>query len=282
VLIPRECTADAVLALVSRLAAASTRGEGEEEEEVRVLDLCAGSGVAGLLAAYALPLAAGASSSSPSLARRRVSVAAVDISPRALLLARVNRRAALAQLAAAAASHPNHAVARAAAALEKMSFVQADVFAADAPARVAAATGGGGGVWDVILCNPPYISPRAFAETTDESVREHEPRAALVPPAAAGLDDEARGDRFYPRVLELADAFRARVVLFEVADGAQAARVAGMARKLGWGVEIWRDDPRPEVGTGTARDGVKVIGEGEERSVVCYRNEGRAWLSGGL
>ena len=286
-LIPRECTADAVGALAARLARRPRRGprrrrrrrgEAGAGRELRVLDVCAGSGVAGLLAAYALALPASPSSSVPALVRGGLAVAAVDVSPRALLLARVNRRAVLAQLAAEGRGGGD--VARAA--LERMAFARADVLAPDAPARVAATTGRRG-AWDVVVCNPPYISPRAFRAATAASVREHEPRAALVPPAAPGLDDVARGDRFYPRVLELADAFRARVVLFEVADLEQAERVGEMARGRGWeGVEIWRDDPRGEAGQGVTKAGIRIIGRGEGRSVLCYREEACVWLSSGL
>jgi methylase of polypeptide subunit release factors len=289
VLIPRECTADAVGLLMARLARASEwdgRGEGGRRgRALRVLDLCAGSGVAALLAAYALPPLAAPPAATPALGRGGgLAVAAVDVDPRALLLARVNRRAVLAQLAASRERRCGGGAARAA--LEGMAFVRADVFAADAPARVAAGTGHAG-PWDAIVCNPPYISPRAFHATTAASVREYEPHSALVPPAAPGLDDVAQGDRFYPRVLQLADAFRTSVVLFEVADMAQAERVGGMARQLRWsGVEIWRDDPRERSGAEVYRDvtktGIRVIGQGEGRSVLCYRNKARSWLSSGL
>jgi hypothetical protein len=192
-------------------------------------------------------------------------------------------------------------------------------------------TNPGNGNWDILISNPPYISPSAFNHTTTRSVKKYEPRLALVPPpiqspTTASLhpkslttqhfnphslnpdQDQDQGDLFYPHLLTIATTISAKVILFEVADLEQAKRVAEMARRQGsWdGVEIWRDDP---VGysdeDGNRRDdgedfgegdgegerelmmmktetetesGIKLLGRGNGRTVVAYREEGKDWM----
>lgn len=36
--------------------------------------------------------------------------------------------------------------------------------------------------WDILISNPPYISPSAYWKTTTRAVRKFEPKLALVPP----------------------------------------------------------------------------------------------------
>ncbi|KAK4987911.1 hypothetical protein LTR66_007466 [Elasticomyces elasticus] len=95
------------------------------------------------------------------------------------------------------------------------------------------------------MSNPPYISPLEFDNTTSRSVRNFEPKIALVPPSDAALSGIDQGDVFYPRLLAIAEEVGAKLVLLEVADLTQARRVATMAYKQRvWdGIEIWRDDP---------------------------------------
>jgi methylase of polypeptide subunit release factors len=183
-------------------------------------------------------------------------------------------------------------------------------FISTSAASLAATTGEGD--WDILISNPPYISPAAFAHTTTRSVKRYEPRLALVPPSSsssspspsstpslnspssASLDstqaDTAQGDLFYPRLLTLASSLNTKVLLFEVADLEQARRVARMAEKQGvWeGIEIWRDDPCgadedqagfEEGSADMVEDGsIKVLGAGNGRTVVAYRGEGKDWM----
>ncbi|KAG9692299.1 modification methylase HemK, partial [Aureobasidium melanogenum] len=142
--------------------------------------------------------------------------------------------------------------------------------------------------WDILISNPPYISPHAFNTTTQRSVKRYEPRLALVPPTQTPPSSSSidQGDIFYPRLLEIAAEVKAKIVLFEVADLEQAKRVAGMARKQGvWdGVEIWRDwpgeddDDGAESGDMLAMKEVKTRGTGNGRSVFAYRGDARDWL----
>ncbi|KAH0280396.1 modification methylase HemK, partial [Aureobasidium melanogenum] len=143
------------------------------------------------------------------------------------------------------------------------------------------------GCWDILISNPPYISPQAFDNTTQRSVKRYEPRLALVPPPQnSALSSKVdQGDIFYPRLLEIAQNVGAKIVLFEVADLEQAQRVALMAKDQGiWDdIEIWRDYPSEhdsdaEIGNTTALKDVKILGTGNGRSVFAYRGDARDWL----
>ncbi len=134
--------------------------------------------------------------------------------------------------------------------------------------------------WDILISNPPYISPSAYWKTTTRSVRLFEPKLALVPPAITKLDDTAQGDLFYPRLLAIAQEVEAKIVLLEVADMEQAIRVAQHARNMDHfdGIMIWRDEPDANPEQPTTEDGFEVQGAGNARSVVCWRGVGGPWL----
>lgn len=118
---------------------------------------------------------------------------------------------------------------------------------------------------DLLISNPPYISPSDFRNgTTARSVRLFEPRLALVPPintnANANANANATGpgenpeDIFYRRILGLSLDVRASLTVLECGDKMQAERVVEMFRVMrrslggdsvgeGFTVEIW---PRAE------------------------------------
>jgi release factor glutamine methyltransferase len=86
------------------------------------------------------------------------------------------------------------------------------------------------GPWDLVVANPPYVSPGDM-ESLPPEVRDWEPREALVGEGAT--DAIAEGAR---AVLRPSGA-----LILEVADGA-AARVSNLLRELGYsGVETTRD-----------------------------------------
>lgn len=97
---------------------------------------------------------------------------------------------------------------------------------------------------DVVVSNPPYISSRGFDTETARSVRNYEPKLALVPPQK-GYESvsEGSGDTFYPVVAGIAEKLDAKVLMVEVGGCEQAGRVkAQWQERNAWkGVGIWKD-----------------------------------------
>ncbi|KAH9882869.1 hypothetical protein J1614_000235 [Plenodomus biglobosus] len=285
VLVPRADTAASISHLVRVL-----RHAPRLPSELRVLDLCTGSGCIPLLFAHELGSAR---------ADVQLHVVGVDISDRALALAHRN----LKRLRTSA----DYAGAKA-----EMSFLNADVLmdpfgpltGGPLPLKTAMNFEALPPFWDVVISNPPYISPRAYWKTTARSVRAWEPKLALVPPPpppppisplpslpsssvqhAGPHADDAQADVFYPHLLNIARDFEAKVLLLEVADLAQALRVARSAAASDTfeRVEIWREQPdaraEEEEEEEEEKDhGIAILGQGNARSVVCWRDVGLAWL----
>lgn len=85
---------------------------------------------------------------------------------------------------------------------------------------------------DVLVSNPPYISPSSFRDgTTARSVRIFEPALALVPPTTM-QDSAARtcdqGDLFYHHIVALSFKLRPRLTVLECGDRLQAERVVAI------------------------------------------------------
>lgn len=137
------------------------------------------------------------------------------------------------------------------------------------------------GLWDIVISNPPYISPKAYWETTTRSVRNFEPKLALVPPSQSFNDDVQQGDTFYMPILRLANDVDSKIVLLEIADLDQALRIAHAARKMNIfdGIEIWREQPDEPPHDSPTVEGFSVFGQGNARSVVCWRGAGTTWLA---
>jgi methylase of polypeptide subunit release factors len=194
-------------------------------------------------------------------------VLGVDISDAALKLARENlvHNVATGHLAATA--------------LHGVSFMKEDLLSDDIlPGRQRLYDN----TWDIVISNPPYISQSGFDKDTSRSVRNWEPKLALVPPDIQ-LDDprwSRKEDIFYPRILDIAMSSNARIALMEVADTGQALRVARMALDAGFwkSVEIWRDwpahnDPFAEPIQEAILGGhvIAFRGVGHGRAVFCRR-----------
>jgi hypothetical protein len=135
--------------------------------------------------------------------------------------------------------------------------------------------------WDILISNPPYISPTNYWKTTTRSVRGYEPKLALVPPHSSSQDDNQQGDMFYPRLLDIARDVEAKIVLLEVADIDQARRVAQHAREFDIfdGIEIWREDPASSTGDDSEDVDFPTVGQGNARNVLCWRGSGSIWLN---
>lgn len=232
--------------------------------ELRVLDLCTGSGCIPLLFQHELSLRR------PDI---RTHPLGVDVSAKALRLAALNRQRLSKTIHAPSAG--------------RLKLVQADVLLdpfADQDYEVPPLKNVLNyrtlpSFWDILISNPPYITPSGYWNTTMRSVRAFEPQLALVPPPRIGQNDVDQGDLFYPRLLEIARDVEAKIVLLEVADLAQAQRVAKRAQVLDIfdGIEIWRDDPASSA-TSSEDSPFDIVGEGIARSVLCWRGNGSSWL----
>ncbi|KAM0793849.1 S-adenosyl-L-methionine-dependent methyltransferase [Usnea florida] len=237
---------------------------------LRILDLCTGTGC------IPLHLHSLLTQHIPTLCLH-----GLDISPLATSLARSNL------------THNTHTKTLLPSALSQITFATGDIFAAPTSA---AAEKWRQDTWDILVSNPPYISPTSYQTTTSRSVRNYEPKLALVPPYPPSSSSSSNttthnppppppttdpSDTFYPRLLSIAEQISAQVVLFEVGDMQQALRVAGMVvdgtgRGEWKGCEIWRDWPGG-VGGGEGvvvrGERVGVRGEGNGRAVLAWRGE---------
>lgn len=110
------------------------------------------------------------------------------------------------------------------------------------------------GACDVIVSNPPYISEDGFIKETTRSVRNWEPRLALVPDVsrldticsnnvADSIAHVKPEDMFYHRLLNLHSILNSKILVMEVGDEAQARRVVQLAMRCPDRIEIWRDWP---------------------------------------
>jgi len=274
ILYQRPETADAISHLVSRLQ--FRKGMRASERHLRILDLCTGSGCMSLLLHESIR---------KTFRKVTTSTLGVDISSKALALARANLK------------HVDIT--------SGVQFKRADVLSTDSnnPASIDNILNGSSS--DIIVANPPYISTSAFYKETAKSVRNYEPRLALVPdPSAASTDDPAPadnphpGDTFYPRLASIADTTDTSLILMEVGSMTQAKRIAGHFASLttltpagdtvpAWhAIEIWCDGILAE-GAQTRRihrSGlfhIPIVGPKEVthgRTVVCWRNEAMYWL----
>ncbi|KAL8400595.1 hypothetical protein RB594_000845 [Gaeumannomyces avenae] len=252
-------------------AAPATANSPSTRRPLRILDLCTGTGCIPLLLLARLGRSLGID----------VEARGLDVSASAVLLARDNaahnRRYLLPPTLLPLPTEADGGEEESA----SPTFALADVFWHDFTlARSLLAHPGGGGGWDVVTCNPPYVSEASFARETARSVRDFEPKAANVPLSSYRHrqqddddDDDANRRRrrpedvFYPRVMHVAAALaRARVVLLEVGDLAQARRVAGAALRLLRGERFWQrrragdgdDDDPGLVGEGVAAVDVEI------------------------
>ncbi|KAI9669839.1 MAG: hypothetical protein M1817_004580 [Caeruleum heppii] len=263
VLIPRAETEAYVTHLGALLLSAGRISNSAPP--LRILDLCTGTGCIPLLLHVQL-------SSSVMFQDRNISLMGIDLSQKAVTLARQNLRWNVQQ------GNLNPA------ALEDICFLKEDVLSPDSKDLIAALDSP---KWDILISNPPYISPHAFNHSTSRSVRKWEPKTALVPPTSPSHNPSRPlladgGDFFYPALLSLASRVKAKVLLLEVADLAQAKRVAALAqeRRYWVGMEIWRDWPSERSGDDeetveVGGERIAVKGQGNGRAVFCWTEEGR-------
>ncbi|KFY12383.1 hypothetical protein V491_06813, partial [Pseudogymnoascus sp. VKM F-3775] len=203
VLIPRQATEEYTCRLSSILL--STPSLRTDTKQIHILDLCTGTGCIPLLLLSLL---------SPTL---ETTVTGIDISPTALALARLNTTHNSPPLSSAHARFaPGDVLATGVTLLDEAQCAREDE-----------------GWWygderfDVVTANPPYISRLGFNRDTERSVRNFEPRLALVPEGDGGQDSRPE-DIFYGKIVEKAERVGARILVMEVAGTEQAGRVASM------------------------------------------------------
>lgn len=160
--------------------------------------------------------------------------------------------------------------------------------------------------YDVVVANPPYISAASFnrstapkqkrhivqppesEQLTARSVRNWEPKLALVPLISPN-SIEFPEDIFYHRILELQrDVFKSKYLILEVGDSSQAHRIALLAANqfgakktvtfLADGIENMKlaSSRKTWYTTSTNESGrVKFVyyGEGNIRAVVVHHTE---------
>ncbi|KZF21417.1 S-adenosyl-L-methionine-dependent methyltransferase [Xylona heveae TC161] len=259
VLIPRHETEACVMHLANNVLE-----KENADREIKILDLCTGTGCIPLLMHSML-----------SKKFLQLKIFGVDISAKAIRLSNDNLEWNIRQ----GYLDP---VAR-----EQIRFIEADVFAESFYERLKAEAESATNSWDFIISNPPYISPKGFDRDTSASVRNYEPRLALVPERSIrrsteqGNEDDLVGDLFYPRLYEIADKVHARGVLFEVGDLDQASRAARVAcESPAWTrVEIWKDFPDLDLDIidqstpmlNVAGTQIVLRGQGNGRAVYCRR-----------
>jgi len=213
-----------------------------------IVDFCCGTGCISLLLFALL---------SRTFANLRIS--GVDISEHAITLARDNLRHNVAngtlQQSAISSSLP------------EVRFNTGDIFSS------ALVDQKDSHQFDIMISNPPYISHHGYNEETSRSVRNWEPKLALVPESSVSLLQAGMNeDIFYHRLLVLYRKFRSKVLVMEVGDASQAARVATMAAKDKGSnkIEIWRDWPEQD----------SYLSEREElvidRQHILFRGRGNA------
>jgi HemK-like putative methylase len=291
------------------------KNEQAERQKLRILDLCTGTGCISLLL-HSLLKPPNIEQTEPEgrpadRLNAGLEILSVDISETALQLARTNLHYNL----GLKHLHPS--------AEQDISFAQADVlykvtgnstvkrdsalasksYIIDTELGTSAPSiwevlqrNGPENRWDVLIANPPYISPRQFSPggATARSVRRWEPKLALVPrplkPYAPRVPigperrqclpiQLDRGDEFYPRLLELARLVGAKAVVLEVGDNRQALRVRNMATQCFAGepdmvVEVWRDDGTVDT---TTSDSGRNGPWSECRAVIMWRSPWAAW-----
>ena len=260
----------------------------QSQLQIKILDLCTGTGCIPLLFHHVLSQQVdGKHTITPNMRSL-----GVDISPAAIKLANHNLNEYLksweSKKIPVNQSSPRQTLPQ----LPQLDFIQSDIFSPDFYPQISTANYS---TVDILVSNPPYISPTAFNHQTARSVRKFEPKLALVPQpqpqpqlptSTAGPDSQRHhsvGDTFYPRLLEIGQDTNAKIIAFEVSDEPQALRVAKLAERQSiWqNIEIWRDAVDDGVEGSSVvecREGIRIRGSGNGRVVICSREDGSRWL----
>ncbi|KAJ2515329.1 hypothetical protein GGI11_003794 [Coemansia sp. RSA 2049] len=243
VLIPRWETEEWTIRLAELIATtvrSSIGGNGEtaQKRPLNILDACTGSGCISLGLASELP---------PDT----IDALGVDVSPEAVALAMENLALNQALLNG-----------------NTVRFRRLDLMRSDAAARLAFETeaesdesrrASGPPAWDMIVSNPPYVTPAEY-EGLDPDVREWEDKRALVPllPPHPGAEDDPSGLAFVARLAALAGEMGMTAPAASVADSSIGNRLPRLVVEIGgelqaeaacqimrdhrlYSTEVWKD-----------------------------------------
>lgn len=268
VLIPRTDTETYTTSVVKCLSDMKvlTPGGATRRTGLRILDLCSGSGCISLLLHSLLRQELDRSLSGQS-DNFKLQILGLDLSEDAVRLARGNL---------------NHNIRKGllhASAADEIAFHRADILQLASMKESIASelarylnSSDETQDWDVLISNPPYVSPKDYAPggPTEKSVRNFEPRMALVPPHVPE-SSVSQADLFYPRLLDLSLATGVKLLILEVGDEHQAERVQELVSRSQMKttkhlrVETWYDDE----GVGNN----EVVETRRARAVVVWRSE---------
>ncbi|KEF60703.1 uncharacterized protein A1O9_02264 [Exophiala aquamarina CBS 119918] len=275
-----------------------------QRKRIRILDLCTGTGCIALLLHSLLKPPPGTMAPSSVLSKTElgIEVVGLDISDRAVELARLNLKHNVEKRLL----HPD--------ARKDIHFATRDIREIDVvPGKTSLETVARGdretrvylnpelenqslidGSWDVVISNPPYISSKELTGpgSVEKSVRKYEPRLALVPPDDddCGPQDRSSPDLFYRLLVKVTRKVDASLLVMEVGDSEQANRILRLAhRELSHGAnealfESWRDNGSvrqnnhlgglghdPEKRTVASEEGIS------DRVVVYWRGDWARW-----
>lgn len=260
VLIPRPETEAYTYHLADLIKTGEILGSksSNDNAELSIVDLCTGTGCIPLLLYTLLQ---------PSF--RRLRVRGVDISPRAVGLAKLNVHHN-AKLGNIATSQPD----------QKLDILRGDIFKDQDIAPVAQTP------CDILVSNPPYVSQRAWdfgQGGLGYSVRKYEPRLALVPNHDLPVPAEwLHEDVFYSRLLDIAMLLKPSVALLELGEESQARRILGrlFQHRVAEFVmaEVWRDWPDLTAAGGEAAELVVELNDISRRVPVRGRGQIRSIL----
>ncbi|KIW70673.1 hypothetical protein PV04_02918 [Phialophora macrospora] len=293
VLIPRPetemYTEKVAKLLLSALTATQRSGVSwwQGHDKIRILDLCTGTGCIALLL-YSILKPIGPSK--PTLPRELdIEIVGVDFNPRAVELARKNLHHNVSQKLL----HPD--------AIHSVSFQQVDVLALgkrlskgdqseDQLRRIVNAVAAGvveedispsvsSAPWDMVIANPPYIGPKDYdlGGKTEPSVRNYEPKEALVPVADGFFKSPAiiQADLFYQPLIRIAQAVNAQLLVMEVGDSSQGARVGKMVVKKA-STEVSRSSNNPRLSLSWRGDGLRLEAWRDDEAVRVLPTQARS------
>jgi methylase of polypeptide subunit release factors len=240
---------------------------------LRILDGCSGTGCISLLLHHQL-----------SRHFRNLRIIGLDISPLAVALSNENlkrnlKKGILQESAIGKVDHQRDGRSDSAILAQRVpqvQFMAHDIFHG-LPKWI--------GSLDIIISNPPYISNAKFNTETSRSVRNWEPKLALVPQSRSflrprhGPSISEPEDVFYDQLLSIHRGSFCKFLVMEVGDEEQAIRVVSLALrrrdiKVRNHIEIWRDWPDDAVDMGEMEiEGRRIFvkGSGKVRAVVLFR-----------